>query len=81
VAPDEETLESILANLVICLQSLVEINSSLPVRADQSVSLSTGLKSVSVLANEICGECVPRIYAPALKESMDQIHELARHFA
>jgi hypothetical protein len=78
VEPDEETLESILANLVVCLQSLVELNSSLPARAEQSVSLSTGLKSVSALANEICGECVPRVYAPALKESMDQIQELAR---
>jgi hypothetical protein len=56
----------------------VELNSSLPARAEQSVSLSTGLKSVSALANEICGECVPRVYAPALKESMDQIQELAR---
>jgi hypothetical protein len=47
----------------------------------QSASLDAGLKSVSVLANEICGECVPHSYAPALKESMDQIQELARKIA
>ena len=29
VEPDEEALESLLANLVICLQSLLEINSSI----------------------------------------------------
>jgi hypothetical protein len=28
--PDEESLESLLANLVICLQSLVELNNSRP---------------------------------------------------
>jgi hypothetical protein len=44
----------------------------------QSASLDPGLKSIGVLANEICGECVPHSYAPALKESMDQIQELAR---
>ena len=79
--PDEEALESLLANLVICLQSLLEIKSSIVTANGQSASLDAGLKSVSVLANEICGECVPHSYAPALKESMDQIQELARKIA
>src|SRR5262245_11483602 len=75
VAPDEETIESLLANLVICLQGLVEINDSL---ADAtSPALKAGLRSINTLANEICGECVPHAYAPALKESMDQIQALA----
>lgn len=75
VAPDEETIESLLANLVICLQGLVEINDSL---ADaRSSALKAGLRSINTLANEICGECVPHAYAPALKESMDQIQALA----
>jgi len=81
VEPDEEALESLLANLVICLQSLLEIKSSIVTANGQSASLDAGLKSVSVLANEICGECVPHSYAPALKESMDQIQELARKIA
>jgi hypothetical protein len=79
--PDEEALESLLANLVICLQSLFEINSSIVTANGQSASLAPGLKSISVLANEICGECVPHSYAPALKETMDQIQELARKIA
>jgi len=65
-----------LANLVICLQGLIEINGSLP--NERAPALNAGLRSVSNLANEICGECVPREYAPELKESMDQIRELAR---
>ena len=78
---NEEALESLLANLVICLQSLLEINSSIVTANGQSASLAGGLKSVSGLANEICGDCVPHSYAPALKESMDQIQELARKIA
>jgi Ion channel len=81
VEPDEETLESLLANLVICLQSLVEIGDSRPTGNGQSATLDAGLRSISNLAKEICGECVPRVYAPALKESMDQIQELARRIA
>jgi ion channel len=81
VEPDEETLESILANLMICLQSLVEINALRPAANGQSMILDAGLRSIGGLANEICGECVPRVYAPALKESMDQIQELARRLA
>jgi hypothetical protein len=73
---DEETIESLLANLSICLQGLVEINDLLA--DEKSPALQAGLHSINQLANEICGECVPRQYAPKLKESMDQIQELAR---
>lgn len=79
IMPDEETLHSLLANLVICLQGLIEINGSLP--SGRAPALNAGLRSVSNLANDICGECVPREYAPVLKESMDQIRELARKVA
>jgi potassium channel LctB len=78
IEPDEETLESLLANLAICLQSLAEINSGRPAGNGQSVALDASLRSIGNLATEICGECVPRIYTPVLKESMDQIQELAR---
>jgi len=75
LTPDEETLESLLANLVICLEALAEINGSL--RVGRSPALHAALHSISTLADEICGECVPRRYAPKLKRSLDQIHELA----
>lgn len=78
VEPDEETLESILANLAICLESLIEIDASRPAANSPSAALRAGLRSIGSLAKEICGECVPRVYAPALKESMDQIQDLAR---
>ncbi len=81
IEADEESLESLLANLVICLQSLVEINASRPAGDGQAAALDAGLRAVGNLAKEICGECVPRVYAPALKESMDQIQDLARRFA
>jgi ion channel len=81
VIPDEEPLESLLANLVICLQSLVELNGSRPKNGGQSDALDKGLSAIGNLAREICGECVPRNYAPALKESMDQIQELARRIS
>lgn len=80
IEPDEEALDSLLANLVICLQSLVEISVSDPGSEGRSAALETGLRAISGLAQEICGECVPRVYAPALKTSMDQIQELARRF-
>jgi hypothetical protein len=47
----------------------------------RSVPLEAGLHAISNLANEICGECVPRTYAPAMKQWMDQIQELARKIA
>lgn len=75
VMPDEETMASLLANLIICLQSLADIDNSLP---SGSANLNAGLKSIANLADEICGECVPRNYAAALKASMDQIQDLAR---
>ena len=78
VIPDEETMESLLANVIICLQGLTEIDNSLPSR---SMSLNLALRSISNLANEICGECVPHAYAPMLKDSMNQIQELARKIA
>jgi potassium channel LctB len=76
--PEEEALESLLANLALCLESLVELLGSQPKR---SGTLDAGLREVSNLASEICGECVPRDYAPAMKQWMDQIQELAHKIA
>jgi len=62
---------------MICLQSLVEISGSRPSGNGETATLDAGLRSIGNLAREICGECVPRVYAPVLKESLDQIHEIA----
>jgi potassium channel LctB len=81
IEPDEDTLESILANLLICLQSLVELSESCPEENDESANLDAALHGIGNLAKEICGECVPRVYAPALKGAMDQIQSLAERLA
>ncbi len=78
LVPDEETLESLLANLVICLQGLLELRAEQNTEQNDSGALQSGIHAIGRLAREICGECVPQTYAPALKESMDQIQELAR---
>ncbi len=76
--PEEEALESLLGSLALCLQTLSDLLSSHPKR---SATLDSGLRNISILAREICGECVPRDYAPKLKEWMDQIQELAGKIA
>jgi len=78
--PDEEALESILAGLSAGLQELSDLVASEPVPL-RSASLNANLRSLSRLAEEICGECVPRTYAPSLKGTMDTIQERARAIA
>jgi hypothetical protein len=39
------------------------------------------VRVLAALANEICGECVPREYAPHLKVWMDRIQAHARDLA
>ena len=63
------------------IKDLIDLQSSRPNGQQQSVPLESGLHAISRLANEICGECVPRTYAPALKQWMDQIQDLARKIA
>jgi len=76
--PEEDAMESLLANLALCLTFLTELLNSQPQR---SPGLTAGLRTIGSLANEICGECVPRTYAPALKQWMDQIQDLAKKIA
>jgi hypothetical protein len=78
--PDEQPIESLLANLAVCLRELIELLTHSN-KQDRSVGLESNLRSISVLAREICGECVPRAYAPDMKQWMDQIQELARKIA
>ena len=76
--PEEDALESLLANLALCLESLTDLLNS---QHKRSSALDASLREVSNLAREICGECVPRDYAPTMKQWMDQIQELAGKIA
>lgn len=77
-APEEPVLEALLANLVTCLRELCDLLQRSPEGARDSPILSASLKTTRTLAGEICGDCVPRAYAPALRLLMDRIQELAR---
>lgn len=79
--PDEQVLESILASLCAALRELNDLLASLAEAPKGSPRLQGTLRSMAALANEICGECVPRAYAPALKAWMDRIQALARQIA
>lgn len=76
--PDEQVLEGILAALSIVLAELRQLLRCLNSR---SPYLTRNLEGLSRLANEICSECVPRRYAPALREWMDDIQSAARELA
>jgi hypothetical protein len=40
--------------------------------------MTATLHAMAVLANDICGECVPRVYAADLRYWMDEIQREAR---
>lgn len=75
---DEAELETILtgvvsvfrefAELLVCVQSA---------GARRTAALTTSLAAMTQLAREICGDCVPRELAPALKTWMDEIQRMA----
>jgi potassium channel LctB len=77
-APDEPVLEAILAGLSACLGEINDLLSHLPKDTAWPRSLEASRRSIATLASEICGECVPREHAPALKSWMDQIQAHAR---
>ncbi|MBI3795380.1 MAG: two pore domain potassium channel family protein [Deltaproteobacteria bacterium] len=80
-APEEPVLGAILASLAASLHELSELLSLLPGGLTRSPTLEATLKTVGRLADEICGECVPQVYAPALTVWMDRIQEIARRIA
>ena len=77
-APEESVLGAILANLASALNTLSEVLHSLPNNLRQSPALETGLQTLSALAIDICADCVPQVYAPALTMWMDRIQQAAR---
>ena len=77
--PGEQVLESILASLAAVFRELAELLES--PGFERSRALSGSLQAMGGLAEEICGECVPRQYAPHLKGWMNHVQELARRFS
>jgi hypothetical protein len=75
VVPEEAALEGLLTGLAGNLRELTDLLALVP---DTRARLAPTLQSIRRLAGEICGECVPRQYAPELKSWMDRIQASAR---
>jgi hypothetical protein len=75
--PEAVVLETILAILSASLEGLRELLHKVPALREHSAPLRSTLRSVKHLAGEICGDCVPREYAPELRVWMDRIQQLA----
>ena len=75
---DEAVLEAILANLASVFRELNDLLLCVDSqRGDRPPALRTSLATMERLAREICGECVPREYAPELRSWMDEIQRIA----
>jgi hypothetical protein len=77
-SPDESVLEAILAGLTSVFREFVDLLTCAQITGrSRSQALTTSLTTMTRLAREICGDCVPREFAPALKTWMDQIQRMA----
>lgn len=76
--PDEETMESILAMLYAVLRELAEQRAQQPGFRAATPLLARSLEASGGLARAICAECVPREFAPRLREWMDRVSAQAR---
>ena len=76
--PDEDVLESILAHLEGGLREFSHLLTCMTSEYRAAPALVANVRVLARLANEICGECVPREYAPHLKVWMDRIQHDAR---
>jgi hypothetical protein len=76
--PEEAVLEAILAGLTSVFREFNELLGCVQAqRAERPPALTASVTSMSRLAREICGDCVPREFAPALRFWMDQIQQMA----
>jgi potassium channel LctB len=75
--PEESMLEGILAAQVAILDAMAELLGKMPDSTERTAVLSRSLTTIRGLSSEICGECVPREYAPELKFWMDRVQGLA----
>jgi len=80
-SPDEDVLESILAHLEGGLRDFRQLLACMSDELRRTPSLAANVRVLARLANEICGECVPREHAPHLKVWMDRIQGHARELA
>jgi Ion channel len=82
LTPEEPVLEAILASLASVFREFNALMRCVHAeRAERRLVLRASLEAMSRLAGEICGDCVPRQYAPALRTWMDQIQQAAREIA
>jgi hypothetical protein len=81
LAPDEGVLEAILASLSSGLAEMLDLLTCLPPGSSRTESFQATLKSMASLSNEICGDCVPREYAPRLRDWMDRIQAMSGRLA
>jgi hypothetical protein len=76
--PEEAVLEAILAGLASVLREFNELLACVQAqRTERPPALVASLTTMSRLAREICGDCVPREFAPGLRIWMDQIQRMA----
>ena len=76
--PEEPVLEAILAGLTSVFREFNELLRCVQSeREARPPALAASVKAMSRLAREICGDCVPRAFAPALRVWMDQIQRMA----
>jgi hypothetical protein len=75
---EEAVLSSILANLSSALDVLVELLTCLPQEFNRSQAFQISLSTLTRLADDICGTCVPHAYTPRLTFWMDRIQKTAR---
>ena len=80
--PDEPVLEAILAGLISVFREFTELLACVRAqRSSRSPLLQSNLTSMSRLARDICGDCVPREFTPSLRTLMDQIQRMAGELA
>ncbi len=74
--PDEPVLEAILASLASVFREFSGLLRCVS-GTDYPPALRTNVAAMSRLAGEICGDCVPRQFAPALRTWMDEIQRMS----
>jgi hypothetical protein len=80
-APEEAVLEAILVALASALRTLSDVLTCLPSALERPPALQSALGMICALAEDICAECVPQVYAPTLTTWMDRVQETARKIA
>jgi hypothetical protein len=80
-APEEAVLEAILVALASALRTLSDVLACLPPAFERPPALQSALKMICALADDICAECVPQVYAPTLTKWMDRVQATARKIA